>query len=122
MNTRIAIAGTSLALFALTGCTDNASDSEATTIQVRSTDDACVLSKDAAPESKIVFKVTNDGSDVTEVYFLRGDGKKVVGEVENIGPGISRNLSVEVDAGDYFVSCKPGMTGDGIKTAFTVTK
>ena len=31
--------------------------------------------------------MTNDGSQVTEFYLLGEDGLRIVGEVENIGPG-----------------------------------
>ncbi len=49
-------------------------------------------------------------------------GLRIVGEVENIAPGAPRTLTVQLTAGDYFTSCKPGMVGDGVgRTAFTVT-
>ena len=44
-----------------------------------------------------------------------------MGEVENIGPGVSRELHVELAAGTYQTACKPGMSGQGIRGAFTVT-
>ena len=45
-----------------------------------------------------------------------------MGEVENIGPGLTRQLIVEVpDGGSYTTACKPGMVGDGIRAPFTVT-
>jgi iron uptake system component EfeO len=45
----------------------------------------------------------------------------VVGEVENIGPGLQGKLTVTAEEGDYLAACKPGMTGAGIRSAFTVT-
>jgi iron uptake system component EfeO len=45
-----------------------------------------------------------------------------MGEVENIGPGLTSQLIVEVpDGGTYTTACKPGMIGDGIRAPFTVT-
>ena len=44
-----------------------------------------------------------------------------MGEVENIGPGTSRDFTVDLGAGTYEVACKPGQTGDGIRTEITVT-
>jgi uncharacterized cupredoxin-like copper-binding protein len=41
--------------------------------------------------------------------------------VENIGPGLTRDLSVTLTGGKYEVACKPGQTGDGIRTKITVT-
>ena len=41
--------------------------------------------------------------------------------MENIGPGLSRDLVVTAPEGSYYTACKPGMVGDGIRQAFTVT-
>ncbi len=103
-------------------CTDNESSDEAGALSVESTDDACDVSATEAPSGNIVFEVTNGGSQVTEFYLLGEDQLRIVGEVENIGPGLTRNLVVRAGAGDYFTSCKPGMVGDGIVAPFTVTE
>jgi iron uptake system component EfeO len=42
-------------------------------------------------------------------------------EVENIAPGLSRELLTELPAGEYEAVCKPGMVGDGIRRTLTVT-
>jgi iron uptake system component EfeO len=101
-------------------CTEN-NDSSSEALTVRSNDDKCEVSATKSPSGNIVFEVTNDGSDVTEFYLLGADQLRIVGEVENIGPGLTRNLVVRAGAGDYFTSCKPGMVGDGIVAPFTVT-
>jgi iron uptake system component EfeO len=44
-----------------------------------------------------------------------------MGEVENIGPGVSRDFRVELRAGTYETACKPGMSGKGIRGPFTVS-
>jgi len=90
-------------------------------LTVSSTADACEVSADSAPSGTLTFSVTNDGSDVTEFYLLADDGLRIVSEIENIGPGISRDLVVQAAPGDYYTACKPGMVGDGIRAAFTVT-
>ncbi|MCG2803337.1 MAG: EfeM/EfeO family lipoprotein, partial [Cellulomonas sp.] len=53
--------------------------------------------------------------------LLAADGLRIVAEVENIGPGLSRDLVAQVAPGSYFTACKPGMVGDGIRAGFTVT-
>jgi iron uptake system component EfeO len=68
-----------------------------------------------------VFEVTNDGPEVTEFYLLADDGLRIIGEVENIGPGLTRTLVVQAGPGSYVTACKPGMVGDGIRGTFTVT-
>ena len=52
------------------------------------------------PSGRLVFKVKNTGSKVTEFYLYAEDGLRIVGEVENIGPGLSRALVVNADAGN----------------------
>ncbi|MBK5224185.1 MAG: EfeM/EfeO family lipoprotein [Acidimicrobiia bacterium] len=110
-------------LVPLTACTDNSRSDAASdgTLAVESTDDACNLSAGEAPSGNLVFEVTNGGSDVTEFYLLGDDGLRIVGEVENVGPGLTRDLVVRAAPGQYFTACKPGMVGDGIRASFTVT-
>ena len=111
------------ALVALTGCVPNATSAAGSTeLTVDSSADACTVSAAEAPSGTISFVVTNSGDQVTEFYLLGDDGLRIVGEAENIGPGISRTLVVQAGAGDYFTVCKPGMVGAGVgKAAFTVT-
>ena len=121
------LAGTALAtVLVCPACTvDNStsgdSDGGSRKLTVSATDDACKVSAAEAPAGTITFAVTNDGSKVTEFYLLSEDGKKVIGEVEDIGPGLSRSLVVHAEAGKYVTACKPGMTGKGIRHDFTVT-
>jgi len=90
-------------------------------IAVAASDTACELSKAEAPAGKITFQVANRGSKVTE-FYLYGTGDRIMGEVENVGPGLTRRLIVEVpDGGTYTTACKPGMVGDGLRAPFTVT-
>ena len=69
----------------------------------------------------MVFKVKNTGNEVTEFYLYGKDGLRIVGEIENVGPGLSRDLVVRAAPGDYVTACKPGMKGQGIRDDFTVT-
>jgi iron uptake system component EfeO len=117
------VAGVSLP--ALAACTDNSSSSDqgdSRTVNVTSSDDACDLSADTAPSGRLVFKVKNTGTKVTEFYLYAADGKRIVGEAENIGPGLTRSLVVNAPAAKYVPACKPGMTGSGIRGTFTVTE
>ncbi|ANP71979.1 iron uptake system protein EfeO [Cryobacterium arcticum] len=118
------VAASAGALLALTGCVANAGSTGGSgqALTVDSSADACTVSAAEAPAGNVSFTVTNSGDQVTEFYLLAEDGLRIVGEAENIGPGLSRDLVVQLAAGSYITSCKPGMTGDGIdKTAFTVT-
>ncbi len=115
-----------LALGALvTGCTQNAEtdtkDASARSISVESSADECALSATEAPAGKLTFSIKNTGSDVTEFYLLAPDGLRIISEVENIGPGLTRDLTVVAPEGSYITACKPGMIGDGIRGDFTAT-
>jgi iron uptake system component EfeO len=104
---------------AATACGDS-DESADTTITVSSTADACVLSATTAAPGTIAFTVTNDGDEITEFYVYDGDGTTVLGEVEDIGPGLTRSLTVDLEAGLVITACKPGMEGDGIRADFAV--
>lgn len=114
----------------LAACTDNSepvdaaassgSGGGAAKLSVKSTNDECDVSAKKAPSGSLVFSVQNDGSKVTEFYLLASDGLRIIGEVENIAPGLKRDLVVKAPPGKYFTACKPGMVGQGIRHAFTV--
>lgn len=127
MIARPTAAGAALLLAAgLSACTSNSTSDDAKgdqrTISVTSTDDGCEVSTADVPEGALTFKVKNAGTKVTEFYLLGEDGLRIVGEVENIGPSLARDLVVNVPAGTYTTACKPGMVGEGIRADFTVAK
>lgn len=89
-------------------------------ITVSATDTTCELSATTAGVGPVAFTVRNTGTKVNEFYIYQGE--RIVSEVENIAPGLSRELKVEfTDPGTYTTACKPGMTGEGIRADFTVT-
>jgi iron uptake system component EfeO len=112
----------------LTACGGSSGDSDGGSgggdVKVSAGDTTCDVATTEFTAGKITFDVNNDGKDVTEVYVYGkggdGDFDKVVGEVENIAPGTSRDFSVSVSGGEYEVACKPGQKGDGIRTKITV--
>jgi iron uptake system component EfeO len=106
----------------LAACTDNSAPAATGPIKVSSTNDACSVSSATTKSGNVTFAVQNDGDQVTEFYLLAEDGLRIIGEVENIGPGLTRNLVVTAPAGKYTTACKPGMQGEGIRSAFEVTE
>jgi iron uptake system component EfeO len=89
-------------------------------IAVKATDTTCDVAKNTLDAGTHVFSITNSGGKVTEFYVYAA-GDRVMGEVENITPGLSRELRVELPAGTYQTACKPGMIGQGIRAALTVS-
>ena len=110
-----------LAAGALAACGDDEKKGDASgKIEVTATDTDCKVSKTEAAAGTVTFAVTNKGAKVTEFYVYAA-GDRVMSEVENIVPGLSRELIVELPAGTYETACKPGMSGKGIRGAFKVT-
>ena len=90
-------------------------------IAVEAADDSCKVARTSTNAGNVTFEITNKGTKVTE-FYLYAEGDRILGEVENVGPGLTRRLIVEVtDAGKLQTACKPGMVGDGIRGDFTVT-
>lgn len=107
----------------LSSCTTKPANGSSTIgdISVAADESSCATTSDTADAGKVTFHVTNGGKRVTEFYVYAA-GDRVLGEVENIAPGQRRQLVVTMnDPGIYQVSCRPGMTGGGIRRSFTVT-
>jgi iron uptake system component EfeO len=127
LHTSLAVAAAALAGLALTSCQakeeakpadGNSAPSE---ITVNASDSACELSGTEAATGANTFVITNTGNKVTE-FYVYGEGERVMGEVENISPGLQRKLIVQLgEPGTYQTACKPGMVGDGIRSDFMVT-
>ncbi|WP_291377728.1 iron uptake system protein EfeO [Demequina sp.] len=92
------------------------------TVSVTSTDDACAVSRSSTPAGNVVFSLKNDGSQATGFRVYEQDGTAVVAAVENVGPGASSDLVVNLTAGDYVTACDPGMDGDEIRRELTATE
>lgn len=92
----------------------------ASVVKVTASDDACGLDSTELAAGSTTFRITNSGKKVTEVYVY-AERDRVVSERENIGPGTNADLNTDLAAGTYEVACKPGQTGDGIRTKISVT-
>ena len=110
-----------LATAACSGADDTATTSAKGPIAVEATDTACKVERTEAAAGTIQFTVRNTGSKVNE-FYVYGEGDQIMGEVENITPGLTRTFHVDVSTpGTYQTACKPGMKGKGIRADFTVT-
>lgn len=89
-------------------------------VLVTGDNDTCTIASDVLNAGTIDFEFINKSNDVSELYVLRANGD-VVGEVENVTTGTTRTLRVDLVAGEYQVRCKPGQTGDGFSSSFSVT-
>jgi iron uptake system component EfeO len=128
LHSSLAIVTAALAGLALTSCQakEEAAPAEPgetapAEITVTASDTACELSGTEASTGPSTFVITNNGNKVTE-FYVYSEGERVMGEVENISPGLQRKLIVQLaEPGTYQTACKPGMVGDGIRSDFKVT-
>jgi iron uptake system component EfeO len=122
-----AAAAALLAGVSLTSCTakdatpEAGKDAAPAKVTVAATDTGCTLSETEGKTGANTFVITNNGTKVTE-FYVYDEGERVMGEVENISPGLERKLIVQLsEPGTYQTACKPGMIGDGIRGDFKVT-
>jgi len=113
-----------IAALSLAACASDPADSDSSSasgdLTVQATDSECTVSTSKLDAGPSTFKVTNKGSKVTE-FYVYADGDRIMGEVENVGPGLSRELVVDLPKGTYEGACKPGMIGDGIRQTLNVS-
>jgi uncharacterized cupredoxin-like copper-binding protein len=113
-----------LALPILSACGGSAeAESPGSEIAITATDTACKVAKTELKAGETTFAVSNKGAKVTEVYVYgghKGAYTKIISEVENIGPGTSRDMRADLGGGEYEIACKPGQSGDGIRQKITV--
>jgi iron uptake system component EfeO len=88
-----------------------ASDENARVVEVRLVDSGCEPAKLTLASGATTFDVTNDGADaVTEFEIL--DGDRVLGEAENLAPGLSGQFSLTLRAGRYVLYCPGGTSAE----------
>ena len=102
----------------LTGCAPLDAD---TRISVTQTETRCELSAIEIPAGITTFVIENVGDGVAEFYILRTTDSGIVTEVENISSGLTRELTVELAAGEYEYSCEQMDGGTPVRGPLTVT-
>jgi len=113
-----AVPSAALAL-GLAACSQSAAGSAL--VAVTASDGACQVETTTLPPGATTFAVHNTGRQTTEFYVYAENGTTIVSEVEDITPGMQRDLTVELKPGRYVYACKPGQVGAGIRGALTVT-
>jgi iron uptake system component EfeO len=125
----IAAAAAALAL-AASGCASSgshsggsagtaASSDKTTTVTIDLTPQGCTPKPATIPAGAVQFNVTNkDAGSVSEAELRTGDLAKILGEQENLTPGLSGGFSLQLQPGSYKINC-PGATQP--HATFTVT-
>ena len=94
-----------------------AAGSKTTKVAVTITDKGCALAPAKAPAGTVKFTVTNKNSGKVTEAELQDHGK-MLGEKENLTPGLSGDFTLNLDKGTYSLWC-PG--ADTSRSSFTVT-
>jgi iron uptake system component EfeO len=104
----LALAGLALSACGKDGKADGAA-SGATKVKIEMTDAGCAASPASIPAGPATFEVTNTSANkVTEAELLSGGN--IVGEKENLTPGLSGTFSLRLDAGSYTLYCPNAAT------------
>ncbi|GLZ46831.1 lipoprotein [Actinomycetospora sp. NBRC 106375] len=80
-------------------------------------DQGCAPQPAQVPAGPVTFTVTNTGSNAVTEGEIQQDNR-ILGEKENVTPGLSQDFSLRLDPGTYTVYC-PGAAQD--TATFTVT-
>jgi iron uptake system component EfeO len=113
------LAGAALAVAALlAGCGSRpAADPGTAQVRMELTDAGCAPQPASVPAGPVTFTVVNNGTaKVTEGELQ--DRARIIGEKENVTPGLSSTFTLRLDPGSYLTYC-PGAATDN--SPFTVT-
>jgi uncharacterized cupredoxin-like copper-binding protein len=123
-----------LPLLVAAACTSTSADAE---VAVSLHEDAVTLAPTEVGAGAVTFAATNEGTNTHEIEVFRGDvdpatlpvednvavtdGLDLVDEIEDITPGSTANLTVELEPGTYVVMCNlPGHFEKGMHAVVTV--
>lgn len=92
------------------GCGGSARDAaaRASSVRIELTSAGCVPRPARLPAGPVDFKIFNKGAgSVSEAELRTSDLSKILGEQENLTPGLSGGFSLDLQPGHYVISC-PG--------------
>jgi iron uptake system component EfeO len=101
----------------VSGCTKgsgspSSGSSTGRTLKVGITDAGCEPAALTVPAGPTTFDVTNKGTSAVTEYEVK-DGETIIGEKENLTPGLSGSFSIDLRPGDYSLECPGGTTPEG---------
>ena len=107
----------------MTGCAANNSGSSSDgPIEVKITDTSCEVASNEVPSGTVTFSITNSGTATNEFEILAEDQLQIISERENLTPGTTVELTVQLEPGSYYTASKTNMVGALVgTTALTVT-
>ncbi|HEY7150037.1 MAG TPA: iron uptake system protein EfeO [Gaiellaceae bacterium] len=94
---------------ALAGCggADSSAESGGRVVSVALTDAGCSPAQLQLAAGPVTFEVKNEGAEAVSEFEIL-DGDRIVGEVENIAPGLSGKFSLTLSPKEYTTYCPGG--------------
>ena len=103
---RPALLATTLVLAAtLAGCGSSSADRKAASLRFTLTSDGCVPGEASVPAGPVTVTVVNGGTPLVTELELQNSADIILGERENITPGLSGSFSLDLQPGEYLVNC-----------------
>ncbi len=102
-----------VALIVVAGCGSSSKGTASPgvrTIAVKITSNGCEPATLEVAPGPATFNVTNDGADSITEYELK-QGDRIVGESENLTPGLNGSFTVTLKPGTYETECPGGKSG-----------
>src|SRR6185312_12769139 len=112
--TRIAVAGALVcAAAALAACGSSDDRTAATTagagavreLRIELTDDGCTPANAKVPAGAVKIVASNPASTKTDEIELKNADGIIVGERENLAPGLSSDFTLDLQPGEYTLNC-----------------
>ena len=83
----------------------SSSASGTTQVNVVLTNDGCPPERSSAPAGAVTFSIVNQDGDAVSEVELTGANDKILGEHENLAPGLSGTFTVQLEPGSYLLEC-----------------
>ncbi len=97
---------------ATSGCGSDGEGSGSRNVAVTLTDSGCTPERIEVPAGPTTFKVTNGGTSKVSEMELKDEAGTILGESENVVEGVPGQFSLNLEPGNYVVSCPNGDTDD----------
>jgi iron uptake system component EfeO len=93
---------------ALAGCGGSGGGGKASTLAFTLTSRGCLPSDATVPAGPVTISVSNGGSRFVTELELQDEHEIIIGERENILPGLSGSFSLDLQPGKYILNCPSG--------------
>jgi iron uptake system component EfeO len=104
------------AVLALGACGTSGSSGGAAKLAFTLTDEGCSPNKASVPAGPVSITVTNGGTTRVTELELQNKSGIILGERENLTPGISGTFSLDIQPGSYVLFCPAGQLTRGVLT------